>query len=146
MARHGMVNVGQLVRERHAAGGTALVGFAGHRGSVLAASSWGTPEQVFPVPEARPGSHEDLLHQVLGRPAVLVFGADRSGPWLSARAGHRAIGVVYDPQHEAGNYVPTCIGQRYDALIWLEQTTALRPLHHEGRPHEPELETEPTGF
>jgi erythromycin esterase-like protein len=146
MARHGLVSVGQLVRERHAAGSVALVGFAGHRGSVLAASSWGTPEQAFPVPEARAGSHEELLHHTLGRPAVLVFSNAGSGAWLSAWMGHRAIGVVYDPQHEAGNYVPTCIGQRYDALVWLEQTTPLRPLHHEGRPREPELETEPTGF
>ena len=146
MARQGLVNVGQLVRERRSVGSAALVGFAGHRGSVLAASSWGAPEQAFPMPEARSGSHEDLLHHTLGQPAALVFSDDRSGPWLSARLGHRAIGVVYDPRHEAGNYIPTCMGQRYDVLIWLEQTTSLHPLHHEGRPREPELETEPTGF
>ncbi len=146
MASHGLVNVGQVVRERHAAGRAVLIGFAGHRGSVLAASSWGTPEQQFPMPAAKAGTHEDLLHHALGQPAVLVFTDDKSGPWLSAWMGQRAIGVVYDPQHEAANYVPTCIGQRYDALIWLEQTTPLRPLHHEGRPQEPELETEPTGF
>jgi hypothetical protein len=34
----------------------------------------------------------------------------------------------------------------YDALVWLEQTDAVRPLHHEGPPTEPELETEPTGY
>ena len=60
--------------------------------------------------------------------------------------GHRAIGVVYQPEREAGNYVPTRMGDRYDALVWLEQTTASVPLHHEGRPREPEFETEPTGF
>jgi len=99
------------------------------------------------VPVARPGSHEDLLHRALGEPAVLIFDDDRSGPWLSAWSGHRAIGVVYQPQrNESGNYVPTRIGARYDALMWFEQTTALHPLHHETRPKEPELETEPTGF
>ncbi|MBT1001215.1 erythromycin esterase family protein [Paenarthrobacter sp. DKR-5] len=146
MARDRMLNVGQLVRERHANDGVGLVGFAGHRGSVLAAAAWGTPERVLQVPTARAGSHEDLLHHALGRDAVLIFGPDRSGPWLSAWLGHRAIGVVYQPQHEAGNYVPTRMGGRYDALLWLEHTTALRPLHHEQRPQEPELETEPTGF
>ena len=95
---------------------------------------------------ARRGSHEDLLHRALGAPAVLVFGEDRSGPWLSARLGHRAIGVVYEPRREAGNYVPTVMGGRYDALVWLERTAALHPLHHEAPPSEPELETEPTGF
>jgi erythromycin esterase-like protein len=113
---------------------------------VLAAESWGAPERVFEVPAASAGSHEDLLHRVLGRSAVLVFGPSRSGPWLSSRLGHRAIGVVYNPSREAGNYVPSRIGARYDALIWFEHTTALRPLRHEPRPLEPELETEPTGF
>ena len=146
MARNGLVNVGQLLRQRHDSDGVALVGFASHRGDVLAARSWGEPETEFAVPTARMGSHEYLLHRALGRPALLVFGDDRAGAWLSSRLGHRAIGVVYDPRREAGNYVPTCMGARYDALIWLEQTTALRPLHHEARPRGPELETEPTGF
>jgi erythromycin esterase-like protein len=146
MATAGLVNVGQLVRERHAGDGVALVGFAGHRGSVLAAAGWGQPEHVFYVPTARPGSHEGLLHAALGHPAVLTFGADRSGPWLTSRRGHRAIGVVYDPRRESGNYVPTVMGGRYDALVWFEETTAVRPLRHERPPREPELETEPSGY
>jgi erythromycin esterase-like protein len=146
MARAGMVNVGQLVRERFGSNHVALVGFASHRGTVLAASAWGEPEQVLPVPPAQNGSHEDLLQHALGEPALLVFGPRRTGAWLSTAAGHRAIGVVYQPRHEAGNYVPTVMGGRYDALLWLEATTALTPLHHEQAPREPELETEPTGF
>ena len=146
MSRDGMVNVGQLVRERHLLDGVVLVGLAAHRGSVLAARSWGDRERVMRLPEARPGSHEDVLHRTLGAPALLVFGDDRSGPWLSSRAGHRAVGVVYDPSRDVGNYVPTIMGGRYDALIWLEHTEALRPLHHEPIPVEPEYETEPSGF
>jgi hypothetical protein len=38
------------------------------------------------------------------------------------------------------------MGARYDALVWFEQSEALHALHHEDRPIEPELETEPTGF
>ncbi|GAA3517967.1 erythromycin esterase family protein [Nocardioides daeguensis] len=146
MALAGMVNVGQLLRERRLSADVALVGFACHRGTVLAASGWGEPECVLEVPGARPGSHEDVLHHALGRSAVLVFPEDRTGPWLSARRGHRAIGVVYEPAQEGRNYVPTVIGRRYDALVWLERTRALLPLHHESRPVEPELETEPSGF
>jgi hypothetical protein len=54
--------------------------------------------------------------------------------------------VVYHPWREAGNYVPTRMGERYDALLWFGTTAALRPLHHEAPPEEPELETEPTGL
>jgi erythromycin esterase-like protein len=146
MVRAGMVNVGHLVRERFGSKNVTLVGFASHRGTVLAASAWGEPELVLPVPPARDGSHEGLLHQALGEDALLLFGPRHSGAWLSMVAGHRAIGVVYQPQRETGNYVPTVMGARYDALLWLEDTTALTPLHHEQVPREPELETEPSGF
>ncbi len=145
MARAGLVNVGQLMRERHGHEGVSLVGFASHRGSVVAAAAWGEPESSLVVPTARQGSHEDLLHVALGEPAVLELGA-AEGPWSASWLGHRAIGVVYDPRREAGNYVPTRMGARYDELIWLEETSALRPLHPEAPPSEPELETEPTGF
>ncbi|HWU33274.1 MAG TPA: erythromycin esterase family protein [Marmoricola sp.] len=146
MESAGMVNVGQLIRERYGAAEVALVGFAGYRGSVLAASGWGEPETAFPVPPARARSHELLIHLALRRPAVIVFGEDRGGAWLAATRGHRAIGVVYNPDRETGNYVPTVMGARYDALIWLEETTALQPLHRELTPREPEFETEPSGF
>jgi len=146
MARAGMLNVGQLVRERHRPADVALVGFATHRGSVLAASGWGEPEKAMTVPDAVVGSHESLLHRALHRDALFVHGPDRTGAWLDDLRGHRAIGVVYDPAHEAGNYVPTRMGSRYDALVWIDRTTALGPLHHEQRPTEPELETEPSGY
>jgi erythromycin esterase len=146
MARAGMVNVGQIARQRHGPQDVALVGFAGHRGGVIAAAAWGAPEAALPVPEAQFASHEDVLHRALGKPSILVFPENRHGPWLGAERGHRAIGVVYQPGREAGNYVPTWMGGRYDALIWLEETTPLAPLHHEQPPREAELETEPTGF
>jgi erythromycin esterase len=42
---------------------------------------------------------------------------------------HRAIGVVYDPEREKfRNYVPSLISERYDALIFLDTTSALHPL------------------
>ncbi|MED4035730.1 erythromycin esterase family protein, partial [Priestia megaterium] len=43
--------------------------------------------------------------------------------------GHRAIGVVYDPEIEQyGNYVPSRLSKRYDAFIYVEKTHALSPL------------------
>jgi erythromycin esterase len=146
MARAGLYNVGQLVRERFGTEQVTLVGMAGRRGSVIASAAWGEPEEHMVVPEARLGSHEDLSHQALGHDAVLTFGPERHGPWLGSLLGHLAIGVVYDPRRELGNFVPTVMGRRYDALLWFEDTQALSPLHHEGPSVEPELETEPSGF
>ncbi|MGC3945098.1 MAG: erythromycin esterase family protein [Chryseolinea sp.] len=47
---------------------------------------------------------------------------------LSRPIGHRAIGVVYNPANERGNYVPSIVARRYDALIYIEKTKALHPL------------------
>jgi erythromycin esterase len=131
MADAGLVNVGQLVRERHGADGVVLVGFGSHRGSVVAGSHWGSPVEVMPVPAAREGSLEDLLNKALPDPSLLVFPEPaEQAEWLRERRDHRAVGVVYDPDRERwGNYVPTRLGQRYDAFLWIPQTTALRPLH-----------------
>ncbi|HEY4610363.1 MAG TPA: erythromycin esterase family protein [Ilumatobacteraceae bacterium] len=131
MALAGMINVGQLVRERHRDDGVVLVGFSSFDGSVIAASGWGAPTRQMDVPAGRSDSHEALLHEVGStEPLLLVFPPDRSGAWLSARRGHRAIGVVYDPHRDRhGNWVPTVMGGRYDALIHIDRTTALHPLH-----------------
>ena len=102
MARAGLVNIGQLLRQRVGDQGVSLIGFASHRGSVVAAPAWGETESALDVPVARVGSHEDLLHAALGAPAVLEFDGGLSGPWSSSWLGHRAIGVVYDPRREAG--------------------------------------------
>ena len=49
---------------------------------------------------------------------VFVFPDDRSGPWVSARRGHRAIGVEYQPEQDTyRNWVRTILGRRYDAFI-----------------------------
>ena len=133
MAEAGMTNVGQLLRERHGTDDVVLVGFGGHRGGVIAGSEWGAQMQRMPVPEARRGSLEALLHEELGRDALLVWARDGSRPAeLERRLDHRAIGVVYRPERERwGNYVPTVLGERYDAFLYLEDTSPLRPLHLE---------------
>jgi erythromycin esterase len=86
MPQDGLVNVGQLPRERHALDGVLLVGFAAHRGTVIAADSWGTPERIMPVPGARPGSHEDFLHEAVGVPGVLAVGRGSRPGWASGQS------------------------------------------------------------
>jgi erythromycin esterase-like protein len=132
MADAGMTNVGRLLRERHGTDDVVLVGFGGHRGGVVAGESWGAQMERMPVPPARPGSLEDLLHRALGQDALVVVPRGERPAWLDRRLDHRAIGVVYRPGRERwGNYVPTVLGERYDAFLHLEETTPLRPLHLE---------------
>jgi erythromycin esterase-like protein len=132
MAAAGMVNVGQLLRERHGTDDVVLVGFGGHRGSVIAGEQWGAQMERMPVPPARSGSLEALLHGLLGKDTLIVVPREDRPEWLDRRLDHRAIGVVYRPERERwGNYVPTVLGSRYDAFLYLEETSALRPLHLE---------------
>jgi erythromycin esterase-like protein len=48
--------------------------------------------------------------------------------WNTKEIGLRAIGVVYNPQWEYGNYVPSIIPSRYDAFIYIDRSNALHPL------------------
>jgi len=130
MADVGMVNIGQLARERYGEEEVVLVGFGTYQGAVVAARAWGGRTERMPVPPARTASHEHVLHDLGHDRALLVFPAEEAaGSWLTTRLPHRAIGIVYDPERErTGNYVATVLGRRYDAFIHLERTRPLEPL------------------
>jgi erythromycin esterase len=128
MAGAGMVNIGQLAREQYGNDEVVLVGFASYSGSVIAGSSWGSPMQEMEVPEARKGSLEEMLHNESTDNRLIIF--DERDERFFSDLPHRAIGVVYDPARERyGNYVPSVISSRYDALIYIDETHALHPIH-----------------
>lgn len=140
MAAAGMFNVGQVVREEHENEGVVLAGIGSHRGTVIAGLAWDAPMQVMEVPPARSGSWEDALHQLNAEHRLLIFRhLLEHGAELAAPRGRRAIGVVYHPRAEAGNYVPTILPLRYDAFLYLDQTTTLHPLHVTQSAEPPEL-------
>ncbi|HXV17989.1 MAG TPA: erythromycin esterase family protein [Gemmatimonadaceae bacterium] len=148
MARSGMVNVGQLVRQEHEREGVVLVGFGSYRGSVIAGQEWGAPMERMTVPDAREGSYEHAMKSAGIGDSLFIFpkdGADEASGLREPR-GHRAIGVVYDPRTEHwGNYVQTILPGRYDAFVYLEQTKALDPLHMRVRYDGEVPETFPSG-
>src|SRR4051794_5122467 len=140
MVNEGMYNVGQLVREEHGDDGVVLVGFGSAEGTVIAGQQWDAPMEVMPVPPARAGSWEHALHLMGAEDRLLLFQPPvATTDALAAPRGHRAIGVVYHPDAEWGNYVPTVLPLRYDAFLYLDQTQALHPLHIEPESGRPEL-------
>jgi erythromycin esterase-like protein len=135
MAQAGEVTIGQLARERYGTGEVVLVGFGCYQGTVVAAPAWGARAEVMPVPAARRGSLDSVMHAGAPGRALFVFPRERAGSpheragVLTASLPHRAIGVVYDPAREYwANYVPTRLGGRYDAFAWFDGTRALHPL------------------
>mgnify|MGYP003575225693 FL=1 len=130
MAEMGDINVGQLVREQKGEEDTVLVGFGSYAGRVIAGDSWGAPMQDKFVPDARPGSVEEMLHKESPENRLLIFDRSNEQERFDKVLPHRAIGVVYNPAYEKyGNYVPTVLNARYDAFIYIDKTKALHPLH-----------------
>ena len=149
MVRHGMVNVGQLVRDRHDDEGVVIVGFGTHRGTVIAAEEWGAPMERMRVPDARSGSWEDVCHRAGPDDKLLIFTDEEDGgiPGLAEPHDHRAIGVLYDPRHERwGNYVPSILPRRYDAFVYIDESRAVDPLHMPVRIDGEVAETYPSGM
>ncbi|MGB9933556.1 erythromycin esterase family protein [Haloarcula amylolytica] len=145
MEAQGRLNVGQLVRQREGRSDVALVGMGSHRGSVIAADSWGARLEEMTVPPAQRGSYEHVFEQAGGGDCLLVTEDLPGDSPLARPRGHRAIGVVYHPSHESGNYVPTVLPDRYDAFVYLVETNALHPLDvHVDRDAVPDLY--PSGF
>jgi erythromycin esterase-like protein len=71
-----------------------------------------------------------VLHTAAPEQALFVFPRDERLDALTDELDHRAIGVVYHPEREKyGNYVPTVLGERYDAFCWFDRSQAVRPLH-----------------
>lgn len=130
MVDEGMLNIGELARMEYHENGVVLVGFGSYEGSVVAGKSWGAPMQKMIMPPASKDSWEGLLHGAGGDDKLLIMDNFMDDVFMESHIGHRAIGVVYQPQYEKfGNYVPTILPMRYDAFIYLDHTKALHPMH-----------------
>jgi erythromycin esterase-like protein len=85
--------------------------------------------KVMKVPEARSNSIEAILHEKKMGNGYILF-TNEADVMYEKQINHRAIGVVYDSSREKyGNYVPSVLSKRYDALIYIDETKALHPLH-----------------
>ncbi|MFB5284118.1 erythromycin esterase family protein [Peribacillus sp. Hz7] len=125
MADEGMVNVGQLTREKYGQNNVYAIGFGTYQGTVIAAKRWGDPAEVMTVPKGTEGSWEEVMHNAGSFNQYLLFTEENKHLFRNV-IGHRAIGVVYNPAHEHyGNYVPSRLSERYDAFIHIDETKAL---------------------
>jgi len=137
MSSDRMVNVGQLVREKFGEDEVIAVGFGSYEGSVIAGRAWGDVMRVLQVPPATRGSWEYLLHQAGAFDKYLIMNETLKEILSDREFGHRAIGVVYHPEHEhLGNYVPSIIPKRYDAFVFIDKSEALHPLHMKSDTHQ----------
>jgi erythromycin esterase-like protein len=131
MGDNGEWNVGQLLREAHG-NDAVLIGFTTHTGTVTAASDWGGTAQTKQVVPSLPGSYERLFHDT----GIGMF-------WLNLRDNRqvaevlrqprleRAIGVIYRPETErVSHYFEARLADQFDAMIHIDETTAVQPVEH----------------
>ncbi|BAO54909.1 erythromycin esterase family protein [Nonlabens marinus] len=131
MGDQGLFNIGELARDEYEKEHVSLIGFGSYKGSVLAGKSWGSPVETMNLPEGRENSWEDLCHQA-GKQFHINMEDLKSSIEIDTRIAHRAVGVVYNPQHERfGNYVPTTIQDRYDHFLFFDETQALNHIDME---------------
>lgn len=129
MRNTGEKNIGQLKRESLGKNNVFLIGFSSYKGKVIAGSSWGARMEEMTIPRALRSSVEYKLKKTGLDSFYLIFDEeDRKEENLKVM-GHRAIGVVYNPQFDRRQFVPTIVPLRYDALIFFNETKALQPLH-----------------
>jgi erythromycin esterase-like protein len=99
---------------------------------VAAATDWDGPDGDQDVSPARRDSYEWLCHAA-ERPALLLSLRDPVRPEvreeLSPARLERAIGVIYRPETELqSHYFEATLPDRFDAWIWFDETSAVRPL------------------
>ena len=129
MAEKGLVNIGQLLRQDFGHDEIFILGFSTYRGSVIAGRQWGQERQIMDVPNAISGSADELLSKAGIERFYVLFNENGIPDAFYQSLGHRAKGVVYNPEREhLGNYVPTVLPQRYNALVFIRETSALTPL------------------
>lgn len=129
MGRRGELNLGQLARQRHD-GQCFNIGFTTYTGEVTAAQNWDEPAQRRRVRPALQDSYERLFHQAgLGNFLLLLKSQTALRKTLAGPMLERAIGVIYRPQTERmSHYFRASLPEQFDAVIHIDQTSALEPL------------------
>jgi erythromycin esterase-like protein len=125
----GEVNLGMLMRQQHP-GEVVLTGSSTYGGTVMAARAWGGAGQRMALAPAASGSHADLFHRAKGGDFLLVLrGQPALAEPFSAYRPQRAVGVVFAPEYERqSNYFRARLADQFDAVIHVDQSTAVEPL------------------
>ncbi len=129
MRHSGMRNIGELARVSYGKESVFAIGFGTYTGRVNAGTSWASAMEIMRIPEAQIGSLEFHLNNLEYPDLWLDLNEERTAEIFSDPLPHRAIGVVYQPELDSRqNYVTTILSERYNAFIFIRETTALTPL------------------
>lgn len=124
MSTAGYSSIGEMLR-REWPGQTFSVGFGTYKGTVMAGYSWNGAAELVKVPPAKEGSWEDLLHDVGPENKIILSREIQNDPRFNRWLEFRAIGAVFG---EWAVYGRSVIPKRFDAFIYVDSTSAVKPV------------------
>ncbi|MFD0893795.1 erythromycin esterase family protein [Luteolibacter ambystomatis] len=146
MSRRGEWNVGQLLKQRLGKR-VFSIGFSSFAGTVTAADHWNEEPRRITMNPGLPGSYEEFFHRI-GRESFWLDLTEEGDAVDSLREPmlQRAIGVIYRPLTERhSHYFYSCLPDQFDAIIHIDQTTAIHPLDHSAAPARDRPSADPAG-
>ena len=94
MEAQGMINLGQLARQRYVKEGVIRIGFGTNSGTVLAGTSWGAKMKTMNLPPAKEDSWENLLHQASSSNKILISSRLKQHKLFRQPIDQRAVGEI----------------------------------------------------
>lgn len=126
MTKEGKLNLGQLIRQQYP-NQVFSIGMLTYSGRVLASENWGASAMVMDLLPAHSGSNAALFHQLDASKFFLLLEQSVDlRQWLNSSRLQRHVGVIYLPEDEMeAHYSRTRLGDQFDALVFIDSTTAL---------------------
>lgn len=129
MSNHEQINLGQLLRQYYNHQ-VFSIGMLSYQGQVVAADEWDDAPYIKTLLPAHPQSNEALFHQLGIEHFVLDLNRSVELRQLLEKFRlQRHVGVVYRQDDELNaHYTHTILTQQFDAIIYLDRTTAVQQL------------------
>jgi erythromycin esterase len=121
----GYTSVAEILKKDLGGEKVFSVGFGTYKGKVLAGYTWNAPVLEQIVLPAKEGSWESLLHRQNNANKLMLSRELKNNPRLNKWIEFRSIGAVYSG---AALYTTSIIPERFDAFVFIDSTTALRPI------------------
>ena len=125
MADAGNTSVGEILKKELGKNKVFSIGFGTNKGSVMAGYYWNAPLIKMEVPAARTGSWENILHELSPGDKIILSGELKNNKALNQWIAIRSIGAAYSNNAIYGTAI---IPKRFDAFVYIDSTTALRPI------------------
>src|SRR5260221_3149442 len=127
MSASGYTSVGEILKTKMGNNKVFSVGFGTNKGFVLAGYYWSAPLQKIEVPPARPGSWENILHELNPDDKIILSKDLKNNKAMNQWIAIRSIGAAYSNNAIYGEAI---ISRRFDAFVYIDSTTALRPIQN----------------